>query len=397
MDNTQNKSNFISAVLVFFFFLCLLLSESAFAEDSTFSVIDQVVVQNHRPHARSISKLFVFGDSYVDTGNNKIFTVESWKFPYGMTFPGIPAGRYSDGLVFTDFLASFMGIKSPTPYKQWAGILKWRVRNGMNFAHGGTGVFNTWIKEPNMTTQINTFKQYIADGVYNKRDLDKSMAIVALSGNDYTQYVLDGGTDEGFRAYIVKVLNQLEVNLREIGKIGLKKVVMLTLQPLGCLPNKAVSLSYQKCDVALNNETIFHNTLLQQIVGKLNSETTDSPFHILDLNKAFLSVINKSAGEAYRGVTETGSAKFGNSLLKPCCIPASAEVLCGSVDGNGVKQYTLCENPTDNIFWDPVHPTHSGWRAISAALKTSIDELMMYDHLNIHSQRPSLSASVATS
>ncbi|KAI3941971.1 hypothetical protein MKW98_026997 [Papaver atlanticum] len=389
MDNTQKKSNFISSVLVLFFFLCFFLSDPALAEDSTFSLIDQVVVQNHNSHGRTLSKLFVFGDSYVDTGNNKIFTVESWKYPYGMTLPGIPTGRYSDGLVFTDFLASYMGMKSPMPYKQWTGLFKWRVRNGMNFAHGGTGVFNTWIKEPNMTTQINTFKKYIADGVYNKRDLARSMAIVALSGNDYTQYVLDGGTDEGFRAFIVKVLNQLEVNLREIGKIGLKKVVMLTLQPLGCLPNKAISLSYEKCDEPLNNETIFHNTLLQQIVQKLNSETTDTLFHVLDLYSAFLSVINKSAGE-------TGSTKFGNPLLKPCCIPASAEVLCGSVDGNGVKQYTLCENPTGNIFWDPVHPTQSGWSAISSALKPSIDKLMLCNQLNIHTQRPS-SASVATS
>ncbi|MCL7032773.1 hypothetical protein MKW94_022840 [Papaver nudicaule] len=258
----------------------------------------------------------------------------------------------------------------------------------MNFAHGGSGVFDTWIKEPNMTSQINTFKQYIADGVYSKRDLDKSMAIVALSGNDYTQYELDGGTDEGLRAYIAKVLDQLEVNLREIGKTGLKKVAMLSLQPLGCLPNKAVFLSYEKCDGPLNNETVFHNTLLQQIVQRLNSETTDSPFHILDLNGAFLSVI-KRAGES--------TSHFGSPMLKPCCIATSAEYFCGSVDGNGVKQYTLCENPNHNIFWDIVHPTQSGWHAISSALKPSFDKLVRFYNSDIHTQRPSLSASVATS
>ena len=54
---------------------------------------------NFRP-----SKLFVFGDSYADTGNNKKSEANSWKYPYGITFPGKPAGRYSDGRVLTDFL-----------------------------------------------------------------------------------------------------------------------------------------------------------------------------------------------------------------------------------------------------------------------------------------------------
>jgi len=67
---------------------------------------------NFRP-----SKLFVFGDSYADTGNNKKSEANSWKYPYGITFPGKPAGRYSDGRVLTDFLAKFIGLKSPIPYR----------------------------------------------------------------------------------------------------------------------------------------------------------------------------------------------------------------------------------------------------------------------------------------
>ncbi|KAI3948594.1 hypothetical protein MKW92_033990 [Papaver armeniacum] len=335
MDNQKNY-HFVFKVVLVLFFLCY----SGFALDSSFSFINQVVTYHRRPNLHSISKLFVFGDSYLDTGNNK-FTVEAWKSPYGETFPGFPTGRYSDGLVFTDFFASIMGLRSPMPYEQWNNSSK---------------------------------RRNIVEGVYNKNDLEKSMALVALSGNDYQQYIIDGGTDEGFRAFVVKVLDQLELNLREIGKIGLKKVVMLNLEPLGCLPNKAVLLSYEKCDKHANNETMFHNMLLQQIVQRLNNETTDSPFQILDLYSAFLSVINKQGGEDYSGITKT-KIEFGNPLLKPCCIATSAEYLCGSVDGNGVKQYTLCENPTDNIFWDAVHPSQSGWNAIFSALGSSLTEL----------------------
>ncbi|MCL7036394.1 hypothetical protein MKW94_005356 [Papaver nudicaule] len=386
----QNNYHFVFSVLVLFF-----LCNSAFAINSAFSSINQVGGLNQRPRSRHVSKLFVFGDSYVDTGNNK-FTVQSWKVPYGMTFPGFPTSRHSDGLVFTDFFASFMGVRSPMPYTQWNNLNKRRVRNGMNFAHGGTGVFTTWNSEPNMTTQINTFRQYVADGVYNNHDLDRSMALVALSGNDYTQYLLDGGTEEGFQAYIEKVLAQLELNLREIGMTGIKKVVVLTLQPIGCLPRNAEYLSFEKCDKPLNNETIFHNTLHQQIVQRLNSETADSPFDILDLYNAFLTVINKQGEGYFSGNTKAASFEFGKPLLKPCCDPTSAEFICSSVDDNGVKQYTLCENPNDSLFWDGVYPTESGWDAIFSALRPSLDKL--FSQLNIHPQhRPSLSGSVAVS
>ena len=51
---------------------------------------------------RSI-KLFVFGGSYVDTGNRDS-TARSWKEPYGITYPRIPAGHFSDGQVFTEYI-----------------------------------------------------------------------------------------------------------------------------------------------------------------------------------------------------------------------------------------------------------------------------------------------------
>ena len=54
-------------------------------------------------HANSFTKLFVFGDSYVDTGNRN-FTASSWNKPYGITYPGRPAGHFSDGHVFSEYI-----------------------------------------------------------------------------------------------------------------------------------------------------------------------------------------------------------------------------------------------------------------------------------------------------
>lgn len=60
--------------------------------------------QNHRFSGRN--KLFVFGDSYVDTGNTKPDGRGAWAFPYGITYPGKPSGRFSDGHISTDFLGT---------------------------------------------------------------------------------------------------------------------------------------------------------------------------------------------------------------------------------------------------------------------------------------------------
>ncbi|KAF2598950.1 hypothetical protein F2Q68_00007042 [Brassica cretica] len=62
--------------------------------------------KNQRMYGFRPTKLFVFGDSYADTGNIKKSLSSSWRFPYGITFPGKPAGRFSDGRVSTDFLGN---------------------------------------------------------------------------------------------------------------------------------------------------------------------------------------------------------------------------------------------------------------------------------------------------
>lgn len=66
--------------------------------------VDVVLKRQHGKHKHGEIKLFVFGDSYVDTGNWPKSMSSSWKEPYGYTYPGYPSGRFSDGLVLTDFI-----------------------------------------------------------------------------------------------------------------------------------------------------------------------------------------------------------------------------------------------------------------------------------------------------
>ncbi|KAI3687766.1 hypothetical protein L1987_81469 [Smallanthus sonchifolius] len=312
------------------------------------------------------TKLFVFGDSYSDTGNNPKSLASSWKTPYGVTFPGKPAGRYSDGRILTDYVARFMGIKSPLPY-QWKKYGENKLQYGINFACGGTGVFDTGNMQPNMSTQIGFLEGLIKQTVYTKRDLDSSLALVTVSGNDYGAYTASGGPEQGLPSFISRVVNQMGINLKRIHDMGVRKVVVTALQPVGCLPKQTIFSSYQQCNETDNSAATLHNQLLQQAVTTLNNSTKGSSFLVLDLFSSFNTVL-KNKGDF------TGSLKF-DTPLKPCCVGKKGDANCGSLDENGKALYTVCNEPGSTFFWDSLHPSEAGWRAVYLTLRSSLNQI----------------------
>ncbi|XP_010558202.2 PREDICTED: GDSL esterase/lipase At5g03610-like [Tarenaya hassleriana] len=302
---------------VVFFLLCLFFVSPLLLGES---VVEGREHEQRHPNSHLYdfkpTKLFVFGDSYADTGNIRKSLSDSWRFPYGITFPGKPAGRFSDGRVSTDFLAKFVGIKSPIPYLWRKYASGKRLRYGMNFAYGGTGVFNTLVPLPNMTTQIDFLQQTIREGVFRRSEFQYSVALVSVAGNDYSAYLARNGSIDGFQTFIKQVVDQTALNLKRIHTLGVRKIVVPALQPLGCLPRTTVASSFQRCNETFNLLVNVHNTMLQQAVAKLNNETKGSTFIVLDLYNAFLTVF-KNRGE------HPGSTTFENPL-KPCCVGVSS-------------------------------------------------------------------------
>lgn len=315
------------------------------------------------------NKLFVFGDSYADTGNIGKSQANSWKFPYGITFPGKPAGRFSDGRVSTDYIAKYLKIKTPIPYR-WRKELNGKLKYGMNFAYGGTGEFNTFALLPNMTTQIDFLEQLLNDSVYTKRELKSSVAVMSVAGNDYSTYINTNGSVQGLPYFIRAVVDQIAINMKRIHKLGVRKVAVNSLQPLGCLPRSAINLSFQHCNATENALVVLHNSYLNQTINKLNAETnsTANNFVILDLDNAFWTVFSNKT-------FHKGDSTF--DPYKPCCVGISSEYSCGSVDRNGTEMYTLCADAESRFFWDMVHPTQQGWHAVysTPAMQKSLEQL----------------------
>ncbi|XP_077230685.1 GDSL esterase/lipase At5g03610-like [Tasmannia lanceolata] len=321
---------------------------------------------HHHHHNRfSGQKLFVFGDSYADTGNLPKAESRSWKQPYGITFPGKPTGRWSNGRVLTDYLASFLGIHTPIAYK-WLKLGPRPRRNGMNFAYGGTGVFNTLVPALNLTAQIDLFQQMIQKGVFTKHDVESSIALVSVVGNDYFMYLAQNPTLQGLIAFVNKLINQLSLDLKRLNDLGVKRMAITGLQPVGCLPTINNMASLQKCNTTYNQASKFHNILLGQAVAKINNSSKGLKITVLDLFQAFISILQNPAYQ--------GKLKFEN-LLKPCCEGINSFHSCGSVDENGKKMYTVCKKPNSHFFWDTVHPTQQGWHAVAEFLQPNFHSI----------------------
>ncbi|KAK2454804.1 GDSL esterase/lipase [Trifolium repens] len=273
-------------------------------------------------------KLFVFGDSYVDTGNTKKNKPGSWKEPYGITSPGKPTGRFSDGRVLTDFIAKYLRLRTPITHKLWNNTIvpKHYLKYGMNFAYGGT-----------------------------------------VAGNDYNHYLATNGSLPGFPSFIASVVKQTTTILIHLQSLGFKRIVVGGLQPLGCLPQATAQTSFQSCNSTFNDLVTLHNNLLNQSVTKLNQESNDhNTFTILDIFDGFRTVLNNPSSHNIK------------ERLKPCCFGVSSEYNCGSVDENNVKKYLVCENPESTFFWDRLHPTQAGWNAVYSELKIKGLHQIMY-------------------
>ncbi|KAI3816866.1 hypothetical protein L1987_10650 [Smallanthus sonchifolius] len=340
---------------------CLLTSITAVISNESLSV------RHHRQHNL---KLFVFGDSYVDTGNWPKSYGGSWGQPYGITFPGTPSGRFSDGRVLTDYIAAILGTKSPITYRGWKSGEKKSIKYGMNFAYGGTGVFNTLVNQPNMTTQIDYFQQF----AQQKQGLQlnsSSIAIISLAGNDYATYFTSHHTLQDLSDLTKSMIKQLVYNIKRLRELGVRKIGITAMEPLGCLPQFSVSASYDNCSKTENSLAEFHNRMLVESIKKLNNESDDkSLFVILDLYKAF------SSGLYLQHNISTGNSKL-ESLLKPCCQGVTKEYSCGNMEeGTKMMKYSVCGNPNDSFFWDMIHPSQHGWRAASSHLRSSILQLL---------------------
>lgn len=266
--------------------------------------------------APDFSSLYVFGDSFSDTGNTEIAypggVLPDTGYTYGSN------GRFSNGRVWVEYLSQRMGL-SETLTPSRAG--------GTNYAHGGAE-FDA--RAGHAAGVLWQYQSWLGGAGADGADAD-ALYVVYAGGNDLRAIGM-GGVDPEQRitasigAY-AGVLSGLIAN-------GAQHLLVPNLPDLGLAP-EAIMAGRSAETTAL---TQAWNAALADMLAGLQAQTDATIWHY-DLYSLVNEAVDNYAAYGFTNITE------------PC-----------STFEDGVE--TACANPSEYLFWDTLHPTTASHRLL---------------------------------
>ncbi|CAO2205118.1 unnamed protein product [Urochloa humidicola] len=337
--------------------------------------------------------VFVFGDSFTDTGNNP--AVFAWysvfdpvmRPPYGSTFFGFPTGRNCDGRLAIDFIAEGLGLPLVPPFLAHDGSF----RRGANFAVGGaTAIDAAFFHDGETPAGAGKFPLNTSLGVQMQwfESLKPSLCgatiqeceeffgrslffVGELGFNDYSFSLSKGKSVQQLRSLVPDVINTISMSIERLIKHGATSLVVSGMVPAGCEPpildhfssadDPAASYDPRTgCLKEMNDLSIHHNTLLQESLEKIRGKHPEVEVIYADFFSPIMEMVESPA-------------KFGfeEDALTVCCggpgrYHCTPSIVCGDPGS------TTCKDPSARLFWDGAHLTEAANRYIADAWLRSI-------------------------
>lgn len=352
-------------LLIFFIFL------------SIFNPTSTSVGSKESPACENITAIFAFGDSTVDPGNNNFLptTFRSNFPPYGKDFfRHKPTGRFTNGKLPTDLAASYLGIKDHLPPYLDLSLGKEELMTGVSFASAGSGFdpltaqFSGVVPVP---LQLGFFETYRArlelmiGEDQTVRLIERSLFMVSAGTNDFvTNYfaLTLRKKEYTIEQYELFLLQNIKIFLKILQSFGAKRIVVVGLPPIGCLP-VIITLNFKgrfqerDCINSFNSLSKDYNSKLKEeldIYSKYSGSDTSITY--ADIYDPFIDVISSPNKYGFR---ETMSGCCGTGLVE-------ASFLCN-------LHSLVCPNASQYVFWDSIHPTEKAYKVIFNSLRPSIN------------------------
>ncbi|KAG9287034.1 hypothetical protein G9A89_022998 [Geosiphon pyriformis] len=251
---------------------------------------------------KKFNKLVVFGDIFSDNGNaNKLAGPNQLTEDYYQ-------GRYSNGLVWPEYLASFLNAEI-NDFAYYGASTDNEVFQGFLEVNG------TKVEVPGLKQQAKLYKDTLKSGTDSNKTL-----VVIWGGSDYKYSNFMAAPED-----VVKRLSKIWVSLYEI---GVRNILVPSLPDFSLFP--VAELFYKDLKQVLFEIYLRHNEALKNSVTNFTAKYPDAIIYTADFNKY---QTNTTGLEQYAGITNTKDACFNNFIDK------SAKP---------------CSNPEDYFFWDPI-------------------------------------------
>jgi hypothetical protein len=91
-------------------------------------------------------------------------------------------------------------------------------------------------------------------------------------------------------AYIGKVTNETATNVEQLQKIGVRKVLVNNLHPVGCTSSQTRTNNYTAWNIFGNLGASIHNSKLKQVTESKKN------VHIVDLYTPFTNIVDHGPG-----------------------------------------------------------------------------------------------------
>lgn len=299
--------------------------------------------------AQNFTTLYIFGDSLSDVGNKtpknfsangKIYSENSpeYKYSYG--------NRWSNGKVWNEYLAEMLDVAVPTNSEN----------GGTNYAYGG-GMSSTGTSDILGCVDINRQITGLEKGFAAKGTQFLSTDLVCLwGGANNLFFSLPTMTTQSIALYqkeAIETAQEMGENIKSLISLGAKNIIVMNLPNVGKTPSDLNDPDKSALDSAFS--LAFNEELALQ-VAQIKADNADVNIIDIDVCTIFDDILENPSSYGFDDVTSESIAIYEANEDKY----ATPEEVMANVDTSKV------------LFWDDVHPSTYGHKAIADVVYTSI-------------------------